>query len=432
MKIYYDISKRAENIKERFEKQKNCKLCPIDDSLIHGKEYHYLLGWGGEGEKKVNCVLAYCNKKLYYLEQGYVFESNDDGTDARILIKISDYFKTDFVNTIYFAKIFLEVNSTGIYLQHFERKFTVLQFTLEGKYVKKLEIRGNIAQPYIYGSRLYYVHIKGVGKEAACYIDIEREIPIQMLEASKILELYGDMNKVVMKARYQKLKTNGEIIETGWYLYDLISKECVCLTSENGQPHRTIKNPDEYVVCGDKYTQGKPHLEIRLVDLARNMMWVAIPFKERAENGVKTQEYWEAYELKIEGEPIENAPIWRITPSQLSPGTFEYNIKDATYFDGNNFLNGRALTSMRSYDIEGNVVEYATRTNSGACNKFRVLNGYVYSDFEQGGFEQYSIENGVMEYVRDCWFAREHVSMNKAMPPLDISEYIIEYEGRRK
>lgn len=432
MSEYYDWDKRIVGIHERFEQQKENKLEKIDDSLTHGKEYYYLLGWCGGGQKKVNFTMAYCNGKLYYIEQDYVFESNDDGTNPKILVRISDYFKSGKPNTIYASKIFLEVNSTGIYLQHFEKKFTVLSFTLDGKYKNTMTLNGKIIMPYIHGKRLYYVLVKGGTKEVACYADIETGRGGTILETSKVLEICGDMQKVVMKARFTKTKNGTTVTETGSYLYDFSKEECVCLTSENAQPHRVLKFTDEFIPGSDKFVQDKKSIEIRMVDIVRNIMWVAIPLKEKTEDGIKVQEYWEAMELKKEGKPIVNAPIWRITTSQLVAGTFGYNIKDSTFFDGNHFLNGRGVSTMKFYNVSGKSMDFANRTNGGACNKYRVLNGYVYSDFEQMGCEQYRLCDDKMEFVKECWFAREHVAIGEDMPPVDITEYITEFENREK
>lgn len=432
MSDYFNEEKRIQGIKERFEKQKNYRLTPVDFSLTPGKEYYTVLSWNNDGQKKINFSTSYYNGKIYYIEQGYVFESNSDGTEQRILITINEYFKTSKVNTIYNSKIFLEVNSTGIYLQHFEKKVTVLRFSLEGMHRKTVQLNGRVIKPYIYGTRIYYVLVKGATKEVLRYYDMNTDADVMVAEASSVLDFCANGDKAVAKVRFEKTKQGTVVREIGWYIYDLKKEESVCLSSENAQPHRVWKYIDEFIEGSAKYVPDKERINIRWVDLARNIMWIASPYREVAENGVKTQEYWEAFELKYEGEPIADAPIWRITPSQLVSSKNGYAVKDASYFDGNSFLNGRGLTTMKSYNVEGDCVDYATRTNGGACNKFRVLNGYVYADFEHAGFEQYRLENEKMEYVRDCWFAREHMEMSKEVGPLNIDEYINEYKNRDK
>lgn len=398
---YYDHNVRSTTVAERFQERKQLRLPPNNEYHSHGKEYHFSLSWSGDGRKFINYKLDYLNGKLYYLDYGYLFESNEDGTERKIILKVAEFFKTDIAVSVKSSNVFLAVNASGIYLYQHLEQLTVIRFSLTGEFIKRVTIQGDVSQVYIAEQIIYYVMGKRGGKQVACYMELETQITDIIMETSQVLELYGNCQRAVLKVRFKMTHQGRELVDDGWYDYCLESKKLTCISSGNCQPHLLWVNPKRYIEGTADYVEFKDFLPIRGVDLGRNLMWVATTKKERLENGIVVQEYWEPMELAPEGAPVETAPIWRITSAQLT-GTIEKQVNEASYFDGSCFLNGRSLYVVKSYDVEGNVEQYGRSKERGACNVFRVLHGHVYADFDGVGWEQYKIEDYQLSFVQAC------------------------------
>lgn len=399
---YYDEDTRIATVAARFEEKKHLRLPPNSAHHSHGKEYHFSLNWSTDGQKFINYKLDYYNGKLYYLDLGYLFECAEDGSNPKVLVKISDYFKTDIAVSVRASNVFLAVNGSGIYLYQHGQQLTVAWFSLDGALIKEIAIKEDASQVYVAEGLIYYVVTKSDSKQAICCMKAEDESVQVILEATRVLELYGSTEKAVMKVYYEKNKLGRLLSDEGWYEYSLQAEELLCLSSGNCPPHHVWEYPDEYMEGHPSYIDFKDKVRIRAVDLERNIMWIATPLKERLGNGITSQEYWEPMELTPEGAPITNAPIWRLTPPQFAPGTTEKQVNEASYFDGTCFLNGRSLYLTKSYDVEGHLEQYGISENRGSCHVFRVLHGHVYADFEGTGWEQYKIEDYKLTFVRAC------------------------------
>ncbi len=333
-----------------------------------------------------------------------MFESMEDGSGCKILLRIGDYFKTETVVSITDSNVFLAVNGSGIYLYQHDKGLHVAWFTLEGELKKEMSISGNISQVYVAENRMYFAKAKTSAKQQICYFDCETKALTPVMEVSKTLELYGNVDIIVFKVAFEKVRAERSLYDEGWYLYRVATKELVCLSSGNCPPHFVVEKPDAYLEGSSQYIPFKDKLTIRAVDLVRNMMWVATPLKEKLQGGVSSQEYWEPMVLEQEGAPILDVPIWRMTNLQFTSGAKTQQIVGASYFDGSCFLNGRALYYIKSFGIDGSVVNYGEDKERGACQHFRVLNSHIYVDLEGTGWEQHKIEDGKLTFVRLCQF----------------------------
>lgn len=399
---YYDESTRIATVAERFEAQKHLQLTPNTPSHSHGKEYHFSQDWSGEGQKFINYKIDFYNCYLYYLELGYLVSCREDCTDHKLLIKISDHFTTDMAVSVTASTVFLAVNETGIYLYQHGKQLLVRHFSLDGQLIKSHTVSGNISQVYIAKGHLYYVLSKGEPKQMACVLSMADDVTSTLFTATSILELYGDEERAVLHATFQKTVQDHSIEDEGWYLCPLDDQPATCLTSGNCPPHCVWDNIERYLPGNPQYVEFKDKLKIRAVDLWRNIMWIATPLKERLADGIVSLEYWEPMTLAPEGAPITDAPIWRITSGQFTPGKFEKQVNEASYFDGTCFLSGRSLYIMKSYTVEGNTFFYGQSQSRGACHHFRVLNGHVYSNFDGNGWEQCKICQYHLSFVRPC------------------------------
>lgn len=404
MDDYYDETFRIANIKERFEQRKEFRLPPNEGAHSHGKEHHFSLSWNGDGQKFINYKIDFYNGRLYYLDLGYLFSCNEDGTDRQILLKVGDYFKTEMAVSVTASTVFLAVNRCGIYLYQHNKQLSVVLFSHAGQRKKNFSIKGSASQVYIAEAHIYYSVPKGISKHAICYLDTKTNTTTTVLEVSKVLELYGNMGMIVAKVSYEKVKSGNTIFDEGWYRYTIATGELVCLSSGNCPPHLVFTCPDAYIEGTSKYVEFKDKLTIRAVDLDREIMWIATPFIEKLGNGRTSQEYWEPMVLAPEGAPIVDAPIWRLTHRQFITGTRTKQVNESSYFDGTCFLNGRSLTFMKSFDISGFSENYCQEIDQGACQTFRVLHGHVYADFNGKGWEQYKLEDGKMHFVRSGQF----------------------------
>lgn len=405
MNDFYNTRTMLQDIKERYEKQKKFRVGTVDHSLTHGKEYHYFLKWSGSGEKIINYTMDYYKGKIYYLDHGYLFQSDENGNDQKVLIEIEDYFNVDSVSSMTYSQVFVSVNNSGIYLYEHGNKSTIIRFSLEGEYIQTRYIKGEMLHAYIFESRIYYVLNVTTKKQSVNYMDMKDGVKHTIFEAGLIMELYGDYDKVVMRAQYSKSKSGVEVSAKGWYLYSLKEEKAFCLSSKEYPPHRVMEYPEDFMEEKKQYINNRKRIIIRSIDLTKDIMWVATYLKEKTEDGIQSMEYWEPRKLAVEGEAITDLPIWRLTPAQFGTGENSIHVSEASYFDGNCFLNGRGVYTMKCYDIEGKCTSYGLSADKGACNRFRVLHGYIYADFDGKGWEQYKIEEHQLTFIRKCWFA---------------------------
>lgn len=401
---FYDEEARTIDIKNRFEQQQG-KTLPAKTEYSHGKEYHFVHRWSGDGQKIINYKLDFYDGRLYYLDQGYLFSSNQDGTDIKILLKVSEYFKTDVAVNVNASNVFIAVNQTGVYLYQHDRELLVACFTLDGNYIQNHAIAGDTSLVYIAGKHLYYVRTtQNETRQQVYLIDLETGVKQILFTATKILELYGDAQKVALKATFEARFGEHDIEDTGWYLYTFSDATARCLSCDSCPPHLVFDRPEAYIEGTSSYIEFKDRVQIRMVDLVRNMMWIATPLQEKLKNGMTSYEYWEAYALEVEGTVVADAPIWRLTTSQFSAGSRGKLVNQASYFNGSCFLNGRSLYQMKSYQVDGTSIQYGKSKTRGACNNFRVLGGYVYADFDGNGWEQYQLDQTKLTFVRACQF----------------------------
>ena len=397
---YYDEEFRAIDVKARFEQRKHLRLPQIKNTNTHGKEYHFSMNWSGDGQKFINYKLDFYDGRLYYLDCGYLFSSKEDGTERQILLKIGDYFITDTAVSVKASTVFIAVNRCGVYLYQHNIQSTMRLFTHAGRHVKDIVIPGLISQVYIAEDYVYYVLSKSETKYDICCLDTTNSVTTIIMEASKVLELYGTKEKVITKTYYENEKNGTVFYDEGWYLHSMTTGKNICLSSGNCPPHYVFTHPDAYIKGNANYIDFKDKLIIRSVDLIREIMWIATPLKEKLPDGITSHEYWEPMQLAFEGAPITEAPIWRVTPQQFSPGARNKQVNDASYFDGTCFLNGRSIYYMKVFDIEGRVRLHEQGDEKGDCHIFRVLNGYAYADFNGNGWEQHEIVDTQPVYVR--------------------------------
>lgn len=421
MRDHFRESHRARDVKERFEAQKHCKIAVDSQAATHGKEYHFVLSWSIDGQKRINNKLDYYDGKLYFFDQGYLFSSNEDGSELRVLLKVGQHFQTDKAVNVDESNIFLAVNGGGIYLYQHGERLQLCHFTLEGQLVKTFYIPGDIYHVYIVENRVYYA--KSDDGEKAYYFDCTTEKEIFLMEATQILELYGDQDKAVLHGGFERQDGESTLYDEGWYLYRFATGEWECLSSRNCPPHYVITKPECYRPGHPDYIDFKDVVEIRAVNLVHNLMWVVTPLSEKTDNGITTQEYWEPFTLEGHGTPILDAPIWRLGTQQFIPSSKRHQVVGSSYFDGTCFLSGRSIYYMKSYTVEGIREIYGENDNRGACHNFRVLNGYVYADFCGKGWEQHKIEGSELTFVRRCGFGA-------VTKPTDlVRDLILDFQG---
>lgn len=402
MHDYYNEGERAQGVKERFEARKHLRLPDTTTKHTHGKEYHFTHSWSSDGQKFINNKIDYYDGKLYFFHHGYLFQSNEDGSALKVLIKIAQYFTTETIVNVDVSTVFLSVNSSGIYLYQHGANLSLVQFTLEGTLIAKTTIKGNVSQVYVAENYVFFARTQA--NQQVCYYNCLTKKEIAVMQASNVLELYGDGTKMLFHLAFERVRGGKPVYDEGWYLHQFDSKATTCITSRNCPPDFVFSKPNAYLPGKAQFIDFKDEFTIRAVDLARDLIWVATPYKERIGNGVISQEYWEPFTLSTTPEPVLDAPIWRMSTQQFVAGSKTTQLLGASYFDGLHFLNGRSIHFMKSFDIEGALTPLGEPCPRAACHNFRVLNNYAYGNFQGTDWQQYAIGEHSLTFVRDCDF----------------------------
>lgn len=327
---------------------------------------------------------AYYNDQFYYIDRGYVWKSNTDGTSQTIIMKLDGEY--------HFAVIF--VNSKGIYIK---REKIVELFDFSGVKVDAVETSDIIKSYYICDNRIYMILKNEVSnKEKVIYHDVNTQSNHIIFEgyydnlgknsrgeksfrSAKIQHIMANRKRAVMWlefAEYCYPKNNDEIYESeisGWYSYDLQKKKMIPLNWLYVHPHDLSvkgaaafeKKLNSMGKASWKLEETKDYFRIAFFNMEKDLMWTI-------KSVDRNTELWEPRKIgSIEKSMVLNSPLWTVP---IEPILGEYGM----YFDGVHRIQKIDDCNLYSYDCKGNKSENWINHPSRDQGIIRICGDYMF------------------------------------------------------
>lgn len=343
---------------------------------------------------------AFYNDKFYYDFAGYVWESNADGTQQKIIMKEPKNWGG--------SNIF--VNSYGIYLIS-ESEIRVFDFS--GQAIDAVNACDILKCSYICNDKIFMViREENSKRDKAIYYDIgthkyytiyegyyektgENSRGEKSIRQSAIQYIMANEKRVVLwldfMEHYYPEDEEEESYESeasGWYSYDLETKKLTSLNWVGIYPHQLAtlgaaafeKKANQR---GHRTEERIDYYRIAYFNMERDLMWTI-----KSLDGIG--EIWEPREIgSIKEEVIiNNHPLWNI-PETRTYGDY------GLYFDGERRYQKENDFNLFAYDYKGNKSNNWIKDLARDMGPIRICGEYIFvinDDIVHNREHQYKLE----------------------------------------
>lgn len=182
--------------------------------------------------------------------------------------------------------IYIGVNRRGIFTYDKHDSFYVYNYTFEGELINRVKLNVEkeqyIKDLFIFDDRIYYISSSETDypEEKLMSIDIDGNNPIviyKSIKRTQIHKILASQGYAVFEISFHDYRYESK---SGWYMYDLQTREVVNLNSRILPPDLLLTHPEKFDESSTSYIEDNDLVEIFGFDLVNNIMWTFVSYKE--------------------------------------------------------------------------------------------------------------------------------------------------------